>query len=168
MIVNETGDQIEVLSPKSQNRSINKLFNKLLSRSFTAKKKAQNPSYIDYSITKQREFLSKKAEKSFPNYQISPRPKPRSQKSKCLLIPQLKYTHFKIKDSFNFKKLEALKKNPTISTKLSHRPKPVSCGESINLLSLLRQGQKSTKSSKMKINIVSKNLTIQPFFPKSP
>lgn len=167
MIVNEIEDQIEILSPTSQNRSINKFFNKLLSRSFTAKKKPENSSYIDVSIAKQREFLSKKVEKAFPTYQISPKPKPKSQKSKCLLIPKLKYTHYKIKDSFNFKKEEAFKKNLTIPIKLSSRRKPASYGESINLLSLLRRSQKSSKPSRVKLNPVSKNLTIQSFFPSS-
>lgn len=171
MIVNEKVDLSEILSPKSENRSINRFFNKVLSRSFAKKKAPAKASYIDFSITNQEKFLKKKLEKSFPLYQISPKPRKKSQKSKCLLMPQLKYTHRIIKDSFNFKKEETQKnfqKNPTAATKLGHKPKQISNPEGQSLISLIRETQRDWKQSKSILNPVFKNLTIQSFVPSQP
>lgn len=168
MIVNEKADQSEILSPKSEHRPINKFFNKLLSRSFAHKKAPAKPSYIDFSITNQQNFLKRKLEKSFPTYQISPKPRKKSLKSKCLLVPQLKYTHRTIKDSFNFKKEETQKnfqKNPTVSTRIGHKAKQISIPDGQSLISLLRETQRDWKQSKNTPNPVYKNLTIQSFFP---
>ena len=143
-------EQSEVLSPRSPNRSINKLFNKLISRSFASKHRNKlKESYVDSSIVKQKKFLETKLEKLFPSYQVSPRQVRKKSNVRTPKLPQVEIEKLNIKNVFKFKcndMLQNSKKNYSAVGRLRFRPKTQSLSESFNLISLLRETAREPKS----------------------